>query len=67
MRSVSVGISDAVTLKALSRSTKNTQPVLVIGVVKWVRRLANSGQYRIGMNYDEVSSGSQRRLDRYFK
>jgi len=45
----------------------NTQPVLVIGVVKWVRRLANSGQYRIGMNYDEVSSGSQRRLDRYFK
>ena len=45
----------------------NTDPVLVIGVVKWVRRLSVSGQYRIGMNYDGISPSSQRRLDRYFK
>ena len=45
----------------------DTNPVLVIGIVKWVRRLPDSEQYRIGMNYDEISSGSQKRLDRYFE
>ena len=45
----------------------NTYPVLVIGIVKWVRKVSDSEQYRIGMNYDEISSGSQRRLDRYFE
>jgi len=45
----------------------NTDPVLAIGTVKWVRRLSVSGQYRIGMNYEEISASSQRRLDRYFK
>lgn len=45
----------------------NTNPVLVIGIVKWVHKLSDSEQYRIGMNYDEIISGSQRRLDRYFE
>ena len=45
----------------------HTNPVLVIGVIKWVRRLSDSEQYRIGMNYDEISSGSRRRLGRYFE
>jgi c-di-GMP-binding flagellar brake protein YcgR len=45
----------------------NSDPVLVIGIVKWVHRLSDSEQYRIGMNYDEIISGSQRRLDRYFE
>jgi len=45
----------------------NADPVLVIGIVKWVSRLSNSNQYRIGMNFDEVSTESQRRLDRFFK
>ena len=44
----------------------NTDPVLVIGIVKWVRKISDSEQYRIGLNYDEVLSGSQRGLDRYF-
>ena len=44
-----------------------TDPVLVIGIVKWVLRLSDSEQYRIGMNYDEIFSGSQKRLDRYFE
>ncbi len=44
----------------------NTDPVLVIGIVKWVRRISDSEQYRVGMNYDEVISGSPKRLDRFF-
>lgn len=45
----------------------DTDPVLVIGMVKWVRKLSDSDQYRVGLNYDEVISGSPRRLDRYFE
>jgi len=45
----------------------NSDSVLAIGIVKWVRRLSDPGQYRIGMIYDEIIPGSQRRLDRYFK
>jgi len=45
----------------------NTDPVLVIGIVKWVHRRSDSGQYRIGMIYDESITGPQSRLDRYFK
>jgi len=45
----------------------DTAPVLVIGIVKWVHRLSDSEEYRIGMNYDKITSGSQRRLDRYFE
>jgi len=45
----------------------NTNPVLVVGIVKWIRRLPGPEQYRIGMSYDGISSGSQRRLDRYFE
>ncbi len=45
----------------------NTDPVLVIGTVKWVRKLSDSDQFRIGLIYDEVISGSPKRLDRYFE
>ena len=45
----------------------DTDPVLVIGTVKWVRRISDSEQYRVGMNYDEIISGSPKRLDRYFE
>lgn len=44
----------------------NTDPVLAIGIVKWVHKAPDSEQYRIGMNYDEIISGSRKRLDRYF-
>ena len=43
----------------------NTQPVMVIGVVKWVRKIGVSDQYRIGMAFSEVISGSSTRLDKY--
>ncbi len=44
----------------------NTEPVLVIGVVKWVRKLSDNEQYRVGMTFSEIISGSQTRLDKYF-
>lgn len=44
----------------------NTEPVLVIGVVKWVRKLSDSDQYRVGMTFSEILSGSPARLDKYF-
>jgi hypothetical protein len=44
----------------------NTEPVLVVGVVKWVRKISNSDQYRIGMTFSEIISGSPVRLDKYF-
>ena len=44
----------------------NTEPVLVIGVVKWVRKISDSSQYRVGMTFAEIVSGSGVRLDKYF-
>ena len=45
----------------------DADPVLVLGVVKWVRKLSDSENYRVGLNFAEVLSGSQTRLDRYFR
>jgi hypothetical protein len=33
--------------------------------VKWVRKLGVSDQYRIGMVFSEIISGSSTRLDKY--
>ena len=43
----------------------NTEPVMVIGVVKWVRKIGVSDQYRVGMSFAEILSGSPTRLDKY--
>lgn len=45
----------------------NTEPVLVLGVVKWVRKISASDQYRIGLNFQEVLSGSETRLNKYLR
>ncbi len=45
----------------------DTDPVLVIGIVNWVRKLSDSEQYRVGLTFSEVLSGSPTRLDRYFE
>ena len=45
----------------------DTEPVLVLGVVKWVRKLSDSDQYRVGLNFEEVLSGSKTRLRGYFR
>ena len=43
------------------------EPVVVMGVVKWVRKLTDSDQYRIGMTFAEVLSGSQTRLNQFLR
>lgn len=44
----------------------DTEPVLVVGVVKWVRKLSDGDKYRVGMTFSEIISGSSTRLDKYF-
>ncbi|MFH0754558.1 MAG: PilZ domain-containing protein [Candidatus Omnitrophota bacterium] len=41
----------------------DTEPVLVIGEVKWVRKLADSEQYRIGLTFADVIDGSREDID----
>ena len=43
-----------------------SDPVLVLGEVKWVRRLFGSGQYRVGISFADVLQGSPSYLGRYF-
>ena len=47
--------------------TPDSEPVLVLGIIKWVRKITDSEQYRIGMSFLEVLSGSQRRLGKYLR
>ncbi len=43
----------------------NTDPVIVVGVVKWVRKIGNTDQYRVGMTFSDIISGSPTRLEKY--
>ena len=43
------------------------EPVLVMGVVKWVRKISDCDQYRIGMIFSEVISGSAASLNKYLR
>ena len=61
--SQSVGINQKIALEIVLKP--NTEPVMVIGLVKWVRKLV-SDQYRVGMVFSEIISGSSTRLDKYF-
>ena len=45
----------------------NTEPVVVLGTVKWVRKLSDSDQYRIGMTFSEVLSGSKTEFSKYLR
>ena len=45
----------------------DTEPVLVLGVVKWVRKISDSDQYRIGLNFKEFLSGSETKLSKHFR
>ncbi len=62
--SQNVGINQKIALEIVLKP--NTEPVMVIGVVKWVRKLGVSEQYRVGMVFSEIISGSSTRLDKYF-
>jgi len=59
-----VGINQKIALEIVLKP--NTEPVMVIGVVKWVRKIEVSDQYRVGMVFSEIISGSPTRLDKYF-
>jgi len=61
--SQSVEINQQIALEIVLKP--NTEPVMVIGVVKWVRKLGASDQYRVGMVFSEIISGSSTRLDKY--
>jgi len=41
----------------------DTEPVLVIGEVKWVRKIPRSSNYRIGLNFADVIEGSRNDID----
>ena len=58
-----IGINQKIALEIVLKP--NTEPVMVIGVVKWVRKLGNTDQYRVGLVFSEVISGSSTRLDKY--
>ena len=47
--------------------TPTSEPILVLGVIKWVRKLSDADQYRVGMTFLEVLSGSQSRLNKYLR
>lgn len=42
-------------------------PALVVGKVRWINRIENSVNYRIGISFENVLSGSKACLDHYFR
>ncbi len=42
-----------------------SDPLVVLGQVKWVRQISDSENYRVGMWFSEVLSGSSSRLVKY--
>jgi len=45
----------------------DSDPVLVMGEVKWIHPLSGSKKYRVGMTFTKILSGSKSRLDKYFQ
>ncbi|HLD70214.1 MAG TPA: PilZ domain-containing protein [Candidatus Omnitrophota bacterium] len=45
----------------------DSDPVLVMGEVKWIHPLSGSKKYRVGMTFTRILSGSKSRLDKYFQ
>ena len=58
-----VGINQKIALEIVLKP--NAEPVMVIGVVKWIRKLEDSNQYRVGMVFSEIISGNSTRLDKF--
>jgi len=49
---------------ALSREE---HPVLVQGRVKWIEKIPHTPNFRIGMNFSDISSETQSRIEQHFK
>lgn len=41
---------------------EGAEPVLVIGEVKWIRKMSHSEHYRIGLNFSDIIDGSQEEI-----
>jgi hypothetical protein len=52
---------------AIELTLQDDEPVVVLGVVKWSTRIGDTEQYRIGMTFEEVLSGSRRELTKYLQ
>src|ERR1700730_291 len=55
-----VGVNQKIAVEIVLKP--NTEPVMVIGVVKWVRKIGKTDQYRVGLVFSEIISGSETRL-----
>ena len=42
-------------------------PALVIGRVRWINRIEHSENYRVGISFENILSGSKSCLDHYFR
>ena len=49
-----IGINQKIALEIVLKP--NTDPVMVIGVVKWVRKIGTTDQYRVGLAFSEIIS-----------
>ncbi len=47
--------------------SRNEAPVLVQGCVKWIEKIPQTPNFRIGMNFADISSDAQSRIEQYFK
>jgi c-di-GMP-binding flagellar brake protein YcgR len=47
--------------------SRGENPVLVQGCVKWVEKIPNSQNFRVGMNFSDISTDTQSRIEKYFK
>ena len=45
----------------------DSDPVLVVGEVQWIRPLYGKKRYRVGMTFTNILNGSKSRLDKYFQ
>ena len=43
-----------------------SEPVIVMAKVKWVRPIRESDYYRVGMHFENLVAGTKSRLKRYF-
>ena len=44
-----------------------SDPVLVMGEVKWIHPLSGRKKYRVGVTFNNILSGSKSRLDKHFQ
>ena len=56
----SVPVNEKIAIELALRP--DSEPVLVIGEVKWVRKISDSDQFRIGLTFSDIIDGSREEL-----